>query len=146
MRFVNTAWNLWLYVFGIKLIQSLYDAIATMNVIVAGLQVLQMFHVLQAWLYTRGDGGRGGEAEGVKLVHLLPPQKDVQGVPPPADNADGSESGMLCLPQRDTVAIGQHERMNVGHAPQAGPEEGAPFCQAHHNDWQGKRVRGGGGH
>ena len=58
MRFVTAASNLRAYVFGIEPIQSLYatkgiagniiPAIATTNAIVAGLQVLQVFHILKA--------------------------------------------------------------------------------------------------
>jgi ubiquitin-like 1-activating enzyme E1 B len=58
MRFITAASNLRAYVFGIEPIQSLYatkgiagniiPAIATTNAIVAGLQVLQAFHILKA--------------------------------------------------------------------------------------------------
>ena len=58
MRFITAASNLRAYVFGIEPIQSLYatkgiagniiPAIATTNAIVAGLQVLQVFHILKA--------------------------------------------------------------------------------------------------
>ncbi len=51
----------------------------------------------------------GGEAEGVLPVHLLPPRKDAQGIPPPASNAAGSKSGLLHLLQRNTVVIDHHE-------------------------------------
>jgi hypothetical protein len=62
MRFVTAASNLRSYVFQIEPIQSLYDAkgiagniipaIATTNAIVAGLQVLQAFHILKCqWMH-----------------------------------------------------------------------------------------------
>jgi ubiquitin-like 1-activating enzyme E1 B len=60
MRFVTAAANLRSHVFGIEPLQSVYSAkgiagniipaIATTNAIVAGLQVLQAFHILQAQL------------------------------------------------------------------------------------------------
>jgi len=62
MRFVTAASNLRSYVFSIEPLQSLYSAkgiagniipaIATTNAIVAGLQVLQSFHILRAQLNT----------------------------------------------------------------------------------------------
>jgi ubiquitin-like 1-activating enzyme E1 B len=66
MRFVTAAANLRSHVFGIEPLQSVYSAkgiagniipaIATTNAIVAGLQVLQAFHILQAQLEsTNGD-------------------------------------------------------------------------------------------
>ncbi|KAL3780881.1 hypothetical protein ACHAW5_001348 [Stephanodiscus triporus] len=71
MRFVTAASNLRSYVFGIEPIQSMYDAkgmagniipaIATTNAIVAGLQVLQVFHVLRAQLDVKKNGGEGGK-------------------------------------------------------------------------------------
>ncbi|KAL3782767.1 hypothetical protein HJC23_003088 [Cyclotella cryptica] len=66
MRFVTAASNLRSYVFHIEPIQSLYSAkgiagniipaIATTNAIVAGLQVLQAFHILKCqWMYKNGE-------------------------------------------------------------------------------------------
>lgn len=66
MRFVTAASNLRSYVFQIEPIQSLYSAkgiagniipaIATTNAIVAGLQVLQAFHILKCqWMQQNGE-------------------------------------------------------------------------------------------
>ncbi len=72
MRFVTAASNLRSYVFQIDPIQSLYSAkgiagniipaIATTNAIVAGLQVLQCFHILKAQLSAsnKSDGNDDG--------------------------------------------------------------------------------------
>ena len=72
MRFVTAASNLRSYVFSIEPIQSLYDtkgiagniipAIATTNAIVAGLQVLQAFHILKCQL-THGNDKEGAGAD-----------------------------------------------------------------------------------
>ena len=72
MRFVTAASNLRSYVFSIEPIQSLYDtkgiagniipAIATTNAIVAGLQVLQAFHILKCQL-AHGDYKEGAGAD-----------------------------------------------------------------------------------
>ncbi|KAL7500855.1 hypothetical protein ACHAWT_010356 [Skeletonema menzelii] len=72
MRFVTAASNLRSYVFQIDPIQSLYSAkgiagniipaIATTNAIVAGLQVLQCFHILKAQLSTSSN--RDGDDDG----------------------------------------------------------------------------------
>mmetsp|Transcript_31670 Transcript_31670/g.76663 ORF Transcript_31670/g.76663 Transcript_31670/m.76663 type:complete len:820 (+) Transcript_31670:195-2654(+) len=85
MRFVTAASNLRSYVFSIGPLQSLYDAkgiagniipaIATTNAIVAGLQVLQSFHILRAQMEAADrkmekvgsvskDGGEEEEEEG----------------------------------------------------------------------------------
>ena len=85
MRFVTASSNLRSYVFGIEPIQSLYDAkgmagniipaIATTNAIVAGLQVLQMFHVLRAQLDAKknggGEGGEGRLKECCRYIYCL---------------------------------------------------------------------------
>lgn len=78
MRFVTAASNLRSYVFQIDPIQSLYSAkgiagniipaIATTNAIVAGLQVLQSFHILKAQFDTaanakKNDNKADGEEE-----------------------------------------------------------------------------------
>lgn len=75
MRFVTAASNLRSYVFQIDPIQSLYSAkgiagniipaIATTNAIVAGLQVLQCFHILKAQLSTsnKSDGNDDGAVD-----------------------------------------------------------------------------------
>jgi ubiquitin-like 1-activating enzyme E1 B len=65
MRFVTAASNLRMIVFGITPVQSLYSAkgiagniipaIATTNAIVAGLQILQTFHILKAQMEGRGE-------------------------------------------------------------------------------------------
>ena len=65
MRFVTAAANLRQYVFKIDPIQSLYSAkgiagniipaIATTNAIVAGLQVLQAFHILRVQMEGRAE-------------------------------------------------------------------------------------------
>ena len=65
MRFVTAASNLRSYVFQIEPLQSVYSAkgiagniipaIATTNAIVAGLQVLQCFHILKAELLQKGN-------------------------------------------------------------------------------------------
>lgn len=65
MRFVTAASNLRMTVFGIQPQQSLYSAkgiagniipaIATTNAIVAGLQILQTFHILRAQMEGNGD-------------------------------------------------------------------------------------------
>ncbi|KAL7439485.1 hypothetical protein ACHAXH_004343 [Discostella pseudostelligera] len=67
MRFVTAASNLRSYVFQIEPIQSVYSAkgiagniipaIATTNAIVAGLQVLQCFHILKAQLALQNAAG-----------------------------------------------------------------------------------------
>ena len=67
MRFVTAAANLRQYVFKIDPIQSLYSAkgiagniipaIATTNAIVAGLQILQAFHILRVQLGAKEKGG-----------------------------------------------------------------------------------------
>lgn len=75
MRFVTAAANLRQYVFKIDPIQSLYSAkgiagniipaIATTNAIVAGLQILQAFHILRVQLEADEKGGDAAkEAEG----------------------------------------------------------------------------------
>ena len=79
MRFVTAAANLRQYVFKIDPIQSLYSAkgiagniipaIATTNAIVAGLQILQAFHILRVQLEADekkggGDAAAAKEAEG----------------------------------------------------------------------------------
>lgn len=75
MRFITAASNLRQQIFSIDPIQSLYDAkgiagniipaIATTNAIVAGLQVLQSFHILKAQLEAKQNGkNAGGEGEG----------------------------------------------------------------------------------
>ena len=75
MRFVTAAANLRQYVFKIDPIQSLYSAkgiagniipaIATTNAIVAGLQILQAFHILRVQLEADGKGDAAAkEAEG----------------------------------------------------------------------------------
>lgn len=83
MRFVTAASNLRSYVFQIEPIQSLYSAkgiagniipaIATTNAIVAGLQVLQCFHILKAQLNNNsssssngGDGAAAGDDSNLK--------------------------------------------------------------------------------
>eukprot|EP00984_Skeletonema_dohrnii_P017409 scaffold7912_cov104-Skeletonema_dohrnii-CCMP3373.AAC.1 len=75
MRFVTAASNLRSYVFQIDPIQSLYSAkgiagniipaIATTNAIVAGLQVLQCFHILKAQLSasSKSDGNGDGAVD-----------------------------------------------------------------------------------
>lgn len=65
MRLVTAASNLRSHVFGIQPLQSLYSAkgiagniipaIATTNAIIAGLQVLQVFHILKAQLENKPD-------------------------------------------------------------------------------------------
>jgi ubiquitin-like 1-activating enzyme E1 B len=65
MRFVTAAANLRMIVFGITPLQSLYSAkgiagniipaIATTNAIVAGLQILQTFHILKAQMQGKGE-------------------------------------------------------------------------------------------
>jgi ubiquitin-like 1-activating enzyme E1 B len=65
MRFITCTSNLRSYIFGIDPIQSYYSAkgiagniipaIATTNAIVAGLQVLQAFHILQKQLENKAD-------------------------------------------------------------------------------------------
>jgi len=82
MRFVTAASNLRSYVFQIEPIQSLYNAkgiagniipaIATTNAIVAGLQVLQCFHILKAQMnssrksHGNGDDGAVHETSNLK--------------------------------------------------------------------------------
>ncbi|KAL9180727.1 hypothetical protein ACHAXT_011180 [Thalassiosira profunda] len=74
MRFVAAASNLRQCVFGIEPLQSLYDAkgiagniipaIATTNAIVAGLQVLQAFHILKSKLGLEEAGKDANSEEG----------------------------------------------------------------------------------
>jgi ubiquitin-like 1-activating enzyme E1 B len=82
MRFVTAASNLRSYVFQIEPIQSLYSAkgiagniipaIATTNAIVAGLQVLQCFHILKAQMnssikcHGNGDDGAVDKTSNLK--------------------------------------------------------------------------------
>ena len=71
MRFVTAAANLRQYVFKIDPIQSLYSAkgiagniipaIATTNAIVAGLQILQAFHILRVQLEAKEKGAKEAE-------------------------------------------------------------------------------------
>lgn len=73
MRFVTATSNLRSYVFGIEPIQSYYSAkgiagniipaIATTNAIVAGLQVLQVFHILRARLTEQNSSSKNNEEE-----------------------------------------------------------------------------------
>ena len=81
MRFITAASNLRSYVFQIEPIQSLYSAkgiagniipaIATTNAIVAGLQVLQCFHILKSQLDAKnGKGSSSSEGEGGKLKEV----------------------------------------------------------------------------
>lgn len=81
MRFVTAASNLRSCVFSIEPLQSLYDAkgiagniipaIATTNAIVAGLQVLQSFHILKAQMEgAAADDGEGGEEGGGGLKEV----------------------------------------------------------------------------
>ncbi|KAL3756820.1 hypothetical protein ACHAWU_000462 [Discostella pseudostelligera] len=79
MRFVTAASNLRSYVFQIEPIQSVYSAkgiagniipaIATTNAIVAGLQVLQCFHILKAQLAMQNaSGGEEQQTRNLKEV------------------------------------------------------------------------------
>ena len=117
MRFVTAAANLRSHVFGIEPLQSVYSAkgiagniipaIATTNAIVAGLQVLQAFHILQTQLEsTNGDKKTvdGSTSVVVGGCVSIPPcrtqQVGTSWILHSLQQTGQAESKVLCLSQR----------------------------------------------
>ncbi|KAL3816053.1 hypothetical protein ACHAXA_010358 [Cyclostephanos tholiformis] len=120
MRFVTAASNLRSYVFGIEPIQSLYDAkgmagniipaIATTNAIVAGLQVLQMFHVLRAQLDVKSGGGEGGKLkECCRYIYCLRDKTRKGYLLQPTSLPDPNPDCFVCRNASVSLVLNTHE-------------------------------------